>query len=125
MGRKKKADEVVVEEKVNEVVEEFNPMDEVKRLSTIESLTFGKLDAEIRNALQGVQLSNYKKQDARLEYEAKLRREDEQIAALNNSIKRLRVEYEALLDEIIKKYDIRDKTKMTIDPDTGIIQELD
>lgn len=99
-------------------------IDNVQKITEIESLKFGKLDAEIRNAIQSIQIANYKKQEYRLEYEAKCNKEDLNIIEINNILRQLRPQYEALIAELIKKYNIKDKDKLSIDPDTRIIQEI-
>lgn len=100
-------------------------LDMTIRLTEIEALTFGKLDAEIRNAAQGIQIANYRKQEFRIEYENKCRKEDNSVAELNMTIKKLKPEYEALVEELIKKYNIKDRNRMSIDPDTRIIREIE
>jgi len=100
-------------------------LDMTVRLTEIEALKFGKLDAEIRNAAQGIQIANYRKQELRMEFESKCRKEDESMAELNGLIKKLKPEYEELLEELIKKYNIRDRNHLSIDPDTRIIREVE
>lgn len=118
----KEKKETKIENKIQEPVDVF---DHIARMTEVECLKFGKLDAEIRNAMQGMQISAYRKQDFKREFEAKCRQEDEKIAALNAIVQRLRPEYDSLIDELARKFDIKDKTKMSIDPDTGIVRDIE
>ena len=127
MARKKKVEqEVLVQEVKQELpVQQEDVFDNVLIMTDLEALKFGKMDAEIRNAALSMQLIGYLKKDIRTEFEGKMRAEDEKMAALNKLINTLRPEYEALIEELMKKYEIKDRTKMSIDPDTKIIRELD
>ena len=104
--------------KVEEVI------DAVTKLTELEAMKFGKIDAEIRNAALSIQVATYKKQEYRTEYEIRCRQEDEKIAEYNMLIKKLRPEYEALMKELIEKYKISDVCKLSIDPDTRVIREI-
>jgi len=100
-------------------------IDFVVKISEIEALKFGKMDAEIRNAMQAIQISHYKKKELKAEYDIKCKQEDDSVAEFNAIINRLKPEYDKLIEEFVKKYNIKDKNRISIDPDTGIIREID
>lgn len=116
--------------------------DAVMKLDELEANRWGRIDAEIRNAIQGQRIKDLEMRVSELEEllrrqkveaeEQKLRevyerkRTDRTIMKqkLVSEVSNLRKEYEELTESIAKKYKI-DKNKMSIDPNTGTIRELD
>jgi hypothetical protein len=83
-----------------------------RKLRKIEALAFGKLDAELRNYIQGIQIINFKIKD--------LEREKQE---LRNLIETKNKQYQQLLDTLASKYKIQNKHDIEIDPDLGTIKE--
>jgi len=111
-------------EKIEIKKEDCDIFDEIMKMTEIESLKFGKIDAEIRNAALSIQISNFHKQFLKTEFEMKSKEEDEKIASFNALIRKLKPEYDRLIKELATKYNISDVSKMSIDPDTKIIREI-
>lgn len=98
--------------------------DEVLRISEIDALRFGKLDAEIRNNGQGMQLIELQiaKLQAQTQEQIKQLRENrEQLKATMLSIQ---PQYNALVQGIADQLGIKDASKMVINPDTRIVRDL-
>jgi len=95
--------------------------EKVKKLNENESLAFGKLDAEMRNNLQGMSICDYKLSDLRREYQEKVGQLTNLKLKHQQEIARLRPEYDDLLQKLSKKYGIPAKA-MVIDPDTGTVR---
>lgn len=129
----------------------FDPVEDVLKLTLEEAEKWGRLDAEIRNALQGhrikaleiqvASLVEEKRQKAAAEqetqrrqaYEARerefgerlqstLQKYQDEIKGLGRRINQLRADYEAYTKELANKYKL-DVTKIVIDPDVGTIRE--
>jgi len=98
--------------------------DLVRHLTELEALQFGKLDAEMRNRIQGVKIA-----DLELEKFDRTCQEQRvhllaQKQALTLEINTSKPKYEAFIRRLAKKYRIQDPDKMTIDPDVGVIKEF-
>jgi hypothetical protein len=96
----------------------------VLRLTEMEALKFGKMDAEIRNCLQGIQLSEYEMNRIRMDSQMKLEAQIQIRTKLSDRLSGLRREYEPFVRDLAQTYGIQDPNKMSIDPDTGIIRDL-
>jgi hypothetical protein len=96
---------------------------EVPRLTEVESLRFGKFDAELRNVMQGIQLKEYEIEKAQREYQEKRNSLMNQKTELVLKQQALKPQYVEMVEGLAKKYKM-DSTKMTIDPDSGIIREI-
>jgi hypothetical protein len=96
----------------------------VTRVTDEEALRFGKMDAEIRNYLQGIRLVDYEFQDNERAYETKKATLFTNRQQLEYRMGVLRQQYEEMVKGLAKKYRIPDPTQMSIDPDTGIIRDL-
>jgi hypothetical protein len=99
-----------------------------KKVSDVEKelaiLRWARMDAEIRNALQGIKLTELEMSDAHRKYlDLKLTKEMERRALLSKA-DAMKEEYAALVQEIATKHGIQDPTKMSIDPDTGTVRDL-
>ena len=96
-----------------------SPDDGVQKLTEVEALRFGKLDAEIRNARMGMDLSRHE-----------IVRLNQQIAAIRNQIarvndhleKELQPAYNRFVSGLAKKYEIP-VNRLVIDPDIGTIRD--
>jgi cell envelope opacity-associated protein A len=100
-------------------------------METIDALRFAKIDTEIRNHLQGVQIAELEMKLVQTEMNEQVKRMRDVVAAkvahrdqLNATVKSLRPAYDKLLRELAAKYGIADVSKMTIDADVGLIREL-
>ena len=83
-----------------------------RKLKKIEALAFGKLDAELRNAIQGIQIIDYRIRD--------LEREK---SNLKQIMEQKSKQYQELIDILVLKYKIINKDNLVIDPDSYIIKE--
>jgi hypothetical protein len=98
--------------------------EQVVRVTEIEALRFGKLDAEMRNDRQAVQLLDYQMTAIKNKAEADISNLNRQKQQLLSGITARKPEYKALINDLAEKYGIEDPNKMTIDPDTGVIRDL-
>jgi hypothetical protein len=98
-------------------------VDKVVKATTEEALRFGKVDAEIRNALQGVKIADLETTNLEAMYHAKKLALSTQKISLLKEVERLQVGYTTVVQELADKYGI-DPKHMTIDPDTGVIHDL-
>jgi hypothetical protein len=108
-----------------------DPFTGFKRLSEVDAEKWGRMDAEIRNALQGqriknleIELAEFKEKQRREEYTRSQLSKQAEIKVLQNQVESLKKNYEEFTTQLAEKYDVN-KEKMTIDPDTGLIRELD
>ena len=83
-----------------------------RKLKKIEALAFGKLDAELRNAIQGIQIADYKIKDL-----------EQEKTNLKKLIEQKSKQYQELIDILVLKYKIKNKDNLVIDPDSYIIKE--
>lgn len=83
-----------------------------RKLKKIEALAFGKLDAELRNAIQGIQIIDFKIKD--------LEREKINLKKL---IEQKNKQYQELISILALKYKVKNKDNLVIDPDSYIIKE--
>lgn len=97
--------------------------DKVQTLDKMDSLEFGKLDAEMRNALQGIKLADYEIQDVRAKANERITFLELNKQKLQASIGKMTPEYGALLKRIAKKHGIDDPQHLVLDPDSGIVRD--
>ena len=97
--------------------------DAVKRLTENEALRFGKLDAEIRNHMQGIQLATFQTESVTTDYNNKIKQLKERKVHLHNEAARAKVEYDSLLNQLAEDYGIPDPSRIIIDPDAGTIRD--
>jgi hypothetical protein len=96
---------------------------EIPKLTEIESLRFGKFDAELRNVMQGIQLKEYEIEKINRDFVEKKNATIQQKIALNAQLEEMKPRYTELVEGLAKKYKI-DPKNMTIDPDSGVIRDL-
>ena len=108
--------------KKSKKVKAVDATEEVVKMDERDALRFGKLDAEMRNRLQGIQLKEFEIQDVK-------RKNQEQLNSLRQIQAQLKVEvsgikpfYDALLNELSKRYGIP-KERIIVDPDSGTIRD--
>ena len=95
----------------------------VLRLTELEASRWGRLDAEMRNALQGLRLADLEVEQAKRQFVEFRSIKELEKGRLQGMIEKIRPEYKQLVDELGEKYGI-DPTKMAIDPDTRVIRDL-
>jgi hypothetical protein len=96
-----------------------SPDDGVQKLTEVEALRFGKLDAEIRNARMGMELSKH--EIVRLNQQIAVIRN--QVAQVNDNLeKSLQPEYNRFVSGLAKKYGIPVQ-RLVIDPDLGTVRD--
>jgi DNA repair ATPase RecN len=104
--------------------EKNDPVEQAVKMSELEALKFGKMDAEMRNCLQGIQLADYEVNRIRIEAQQKMEQQQMQRSKLTSQLERLKAEYVPFVKELAKKYDMPDPEKMAIDPDSRIIRDI-
>lgn len=101
-----------------------SPGDSVLKLNEVEALRFGKLDAEMRNALQGIRLIVLEMEKLQRETQDKLRTYEGNKKLMKERLEGIRPEYEEFVAALAEKYGVDDPSRMSIDPDTGIVRYL-
>jgi len=107
--------------KTKKVVPAADPT--VMQLTEVESLRWGKLDAEIRNLLQGARLEELEIEALNRLYVAQKQTRETMKQSYLRDVERLKKEYVEFTQRLAEKYHV-DPKKMTIDPDTGVIREI-
>jgi len=98
--------------------------DRCVHLTEVEALRFGKLDAEMRNALQGLRLADADTELTKREYASKVAGLQEHKQQLVAKLASLRATYEPFVSKLAEKYGMKDPKSMSVDPDTGVIRDL-
>jgi hypothetical protein len=101
-----------------------NPESGVTRLERIDALKFGKIDAELRNAVQGKQIADFKIAELQQVYQQRVKELKAEREQLGRIIESQRADYLELVKSLADKYGIDDVKQMTIDPDNGIVRDL-
>lgn len=96
----------------------------VSRLDRVDALKFGKIDAEIRNAVQGRQLIDYKMAELQANYKQRMEEMKSQKDHLGRLIESHKGDYTLFVKSLAEKYGIDDPSRMVIDPDNGIVRDL-
>jgi len=96
----------------------------VVKLSERDALRFGKVDAEVRNAIQGQKLIDYEINVVQQNVRQKIAELQQRKAELINVVREYQGSYQAIVQEIAETYGIHDPAKMAIDPDAGIVRDL-
>lgn len=103
---------------------EVDPGEKVVKLDELDALRFGKADAEIRNAVQGQQLIDYKISKIQEEANAKIKALNMEKLQLISVVKNHQGNYKELVKGIADTYGIPDPSQMAIDPDNGTVRDL-
>lgn len=101
--------------------QDVDASEKVKKLNEREALLFGKLDAEMRNNLQGMSICDFQTSELKRNYQDKLAQLTNMKMKHQQEIDRLKPEYDDLLQKLSEKYGVPTKT-MVIDPDTGTVR---
>ena len=96
----------------------------VVKVTELEALRFARVDTETRNDSQAIQLIDYKIAEVRKRAELDLNQLSMQKRQLALAIEARKPAYQELIKTLAEKYGIEDTSKMTIDPDTGVIRDL-
>ena len=94
------------------------------KLTEIEALRFGKMDAEMRNILQGIQLVTLEAEKVQREAQDKLRTLEGNKRQLKDKLQSIKPGYTEFVTELAEKYGVEDPSKMSLDPDTGTVRDL-
>lgn len=105
-------------------VEKNDPANLVLKTTEVEALRFAKLDAELRNDRQAIQLFDYRMNDIKNRAEREIAALAHQRQQVEAAITARKPEYQQLVLSLAEKYGIEDPSKMTIDPDTCVIRDL-
>ena len=100
------------------------PDDKVVKLSSIDALRFGKADAEMRNAMQGIELIDYRITDLLQSTKVKVSELRTKKALLETMVGNHKASYQELVRNIADTYGIPDPAQMAIDPDNGTVRDL-
>jgi len=123
-AKKKTAKKPARARKAEAVAPTIDAADATVKLDATDALRFGKLDAEVRNALLGLQVTDLEIQGldrAHRDQRAVLLEKKRQLAG---EVSRRRAEYTALVTTLSVRYDIPAEC-MAIDPDTGIVHTVE
>lgn len=93
-------------------------------LTELESLKLGKLDAEMRNAAQGLRLIELEMYREKRKFEEYCATKNAESKVLTSLLATLQPQYEGVILSIAKKYGIQDPKNMLFDPDTGLIRDM-
>lgn len=96
----------------------------VKRLTEVEALKFGKLDAEIRNGLQGLRLLAFEAKEIQAKYQTDIKKKQDEEASLRTRLQQIQPGYNKLIEELAKKYGIDDPQQMVVDTDSRIVRDV-
>ena len=96
----------------------------VVKVTELEALRFAMVDTEARNDSQAIQLIDYKIAEVKKRVELELNQLSMQRRQLVAAIEARKPAYQELVKTLAEKYGIDDTSKMTIDPDTGVIRDL-
>jgi phosphopantetheine adenylyltransferase len=97
--------------------------DRVNKLTEVEALRFGKLDAEMRNHIQGMRIASLEIDSLQREAREKVAQLEERKAQIKRALMDVRPEYDSFIKKLAKKYGVPDPDRVLIDPDTGIIRD--
>ena len=95
----------------------------VLKLTEVEALRWGKMDAEMRNTLQGARLEELELELLARNYVQQKQAKEALRQRLLLEIEQRKKEYTEFTATLAEKYKINPE-KMAIDPDTGVIREL-
>jgi hypothetical protein len=96
----------------------------VLKVTEVEALRFAKLDAELRNDRQALQIFDFKMSEIKDKAEKEITDLSNQRQQVSAAITARKPEYQQLVKALADKYGIEDPSKMTIDPDTCVIRDL-
>jgi hypothetical protein len=100
-----------------------HPVDHVVKLEPLEAALFGKSDAEIRNALQGIKIAELELKTLETDYQTRKTFLTMQRQKLTQEVEVLKAGYSTVVQQLAEKYDIAPEN-MTINPDTGVIHDV-
>jgi hypothetical protein len=98
--------------------------DIVVKVTEIEALQFGKMDAELRNHVQGLELISAKVREVKADFQAQMVQLEASRKSISMQATAIRPRYDTLISELAERYGVADQTKMAIDPDTRILRDL-
>ena len=110
--------------KVQKLPADIEPEEGVIRLDKMDALKFGKIDAELRNAVQGQMIADYKMSELQSVHKQRMREQQANKEHLGTLVAAHKEEYLELVKALAEKYGIDDPSQMTIDPDNGIVRDL-
>lgn len=107
-----------------EATADVAPEEGVIRLDNVDALRFGKIDAELRNAVQGQTIIDFKMSELNTMHKQRIKELQANREHLCALVAASKGQYLELVDKLAKKYGIDDPSQMTIDPDNGIVRDL-
>lgn len=122
IAKKKKGKAASAKPKKSKKPQHVDVLDKVQRVEEIEALRFAKLDTEIRNTMQGLQLLDFELEKEKREFELRIRAFNERKKNLDAAMATLRPQYKDVIDAIAEKYCIAPEN-IIIDPDSLIIRD--
>jgi len=106
-----------------EVNEAAYPIDGVIKISELRAYKFAALDAEMRNAQQGIRIIDLEMAQAQRQYEDAQRARIARRQAIEQDVSNKKEAYKQLVQTIADEFNL-DVTKMSIDPDTCVVTDL-
>jgi len=104
-------------------LKDVDPDDHVEKLSTVDALNFGKLDAEVRNHLLSQKNIEYQINEIRMNARTQIAALQDQKTQSEMEVKRISVEYNELVQRIADRFGL-DPKQMAVDPDKGTVRDL-
>lgn len=116
------------EEKAEEGEKELNThdgpaIDHVVKTTESEIYQYRALDAEMRNHLQAISITDLKITEARLKYNETVTKLQAEKKGFINLFEVAQIAYNNFIKELAEKYDL-DPKKMAIHPDTRVVEDL-
>lgn len=105
---------------------EFDPKDidsALLKMTEVECLRLSALDAEVRNAIQGIRIINYELQTEEIKFSQIKQQKTIQRKNVEQILDAKKREYEKLLNHIGQKYQL-DPRQMSFDTETGLLRDL-
>ena len=106
-----------------EVQEAAFPVDGVIKISELRAYKFAALDAEMRNAQQGMRILDLEMVQAQRQHEDAQRTRMAKRQAIEHEVAGKKETYKQLVQAIADEFDL-DVTKMSIDPETCVVTDL-
>jgi hypothetical protein len=100
-----------------------NPTDAVMKISAVRALKWDVLETKLRNHGQGVQLISQEMDIANRDFQAEQAKRKAKKEGLLATARQTQAEYKVLTHLIASEFGL-DPTRMSIDPDTGVVHDL-
>jgi hypothetical protein len=99
------------------------PVDEVVKMSDIERLSVGKVDAELANLLQAIRIHDLEGEKLAREHAASMQTRAAHRAQLIAAFEAKKREHEQTVKDVAQRYDL-DPSQFTYDPESGVLHDI-